>query len=373
MGSQTVVLMAIPGFWVDDYESLWCIMSDVDIVEARQQFSPDHCFLNTATVGLGTRDAAEALAADLELWRSGRVDIYSYDEMIHRSRVAFSELVGASDIDGIAIMSQLSSVSGMVAASLSPGDEVLAAEEDFTSLLFPFLARAEDGISTRVVPLDHIIEAIGDRTTLVAVSAVQSADGRVIDLDALADTADSMGAMTFIDSTHGAGWLPMNADRFSVTASTAYKWLCCPRGAGLMTIRPDMLDRFRPNAANWYAGELPWDTNYGPPLRLARSARRFDISPAWSSWAAAAPTLELLAAVGTETIHAHNLGLANAFREGLGLEPSNSAIVSMPIEGAAEALAAADISAAVRAGLTRLSFHLYNTVADVEEAIAALT
>jgi len=348
-------------------------MSSVEISEARRQFSPDHCFLNTATVGLGTSDAAAALESDLELWRSGRVDIYSYDDMIRRSRVAFGQLVGVGDIDNIAIISQLSLASGMFAASLSPGDEVLAAEEDFTSLLFPFLARAEDGITTRIVPLERLIDEISEATTVVAVSAVQSADGRVIDLDALVEAADGVGAMTFIDTTHAASWLPLDAHRFTVTAAGAYKWLCCPRGSGFMTIRPGMHDRIRTIAANWYSAEHVWETNYGPPLRLATSARRFDLSPAWSCWAGAAPTLELLADVGVETIHSHNLGLANAFRQGLGLEPSNSAIVSTPIDGAAEALAAANISAAVRAGLTRLSFHLYNTEDDVEKALAALS
>ena len=137
----------------------------VELAEAQRQFSPDHCFLNTATVGLGSHAAAEALEADLALWRSGRVDIYSYDEMIRRSRAAFGRLVGAANVDGIAIAPQLSLVSGMVAASLTPGDEVLVAEEDFTLLLFPFLARAEDGISTRAVPLDRIIDEITDDTT----------------------------------------------------------------------------------------------------------------------------------------------------------------------------------------------------------------
>ena len=344
----------------------------MEIAEAQLEFSPDHCFLNTATVGLGTRGAADALAADLDRWRTGRIDIYEYDEMIRRSRVAFGKLVGASDVGNIAIMPQLSVASGLVAASLSPGAEVLVAEEDFTSVLFPFLSLAEDGVTTRVVPLDRIVDEMDEATTVVAVSAVQSADGRVIDLDALADAADAAGAMTFIDTTHAAGWLPMNADRFTVTASSAYKWLCCPRGATLVTFQPGMLDRFRPNAPNWYAAESPWKTNYGPPLRQASSARRFDISPAWSAWAGAAPTLELLAAVGADTIHDHNLTLANAFRAGLNLEPSNSAIVSTPIEGSAETLAAANISAAVRTGLTRLSFHLYNTSDDVEKALSAL-
>ena len=69
-----------------------------------------------------------------------------------------------------------------MAASLSPRSVVLAAQEDFTSVLFPFL-RAD--LDVRLVPLDRLIEAITDEVDLVAVPAVQSADGRLIDLAAL--------------------------------------------------------------------------------------------------------------------------------------------------------------------------------------------
>ena len=68
----------------------------------------------------------------------------------------------------------------------------------------------------------------------------------------------------------------------------------------------------------------------------------------------------------------HNVGLANRFRVGLGLEPSDSAIVSTDVPGAADKLAAAGILAAVRAGSLRASFHLYNTDDDVDAALTAL-
>ena len=57
----------------------------------------------------------------------------------------------------------------------------------------------------------------------------------------------------------------------------------------------------------------------------------------------------------------------------MGLEPSDSAIVPVAADGAAERLAAAGIRAAVRAGNARLSFHAYNTDDDVDLAVAALT
>ena len=96
-----------------------------------------------------------------------------------------------------------------------------------------------------------------------------------------------------------------------------------------MTIAPELRDRIVPLAAGWDAGEHPWDTCYGIPLRLASDARRFDVSPAWLSWHAAAATLELFEAVWLGRIHEHNLALANRLRTGVGLEPGDSAIVSL--------------------------------------------
>ena len=89
----------------------------------------------------------------------------------------------------------------------------------------------------------------------------------------------------------------------------------------------------RPLYAGWYAGDDPWTSIYGPPLRLAEDARRLDISPAWLAWAGTVPALELLAEVGIAAIHRHDLALANALRERLGLPPGDSAIVTVTAEG----------------------------------------
>lgn len=73
------------------------------------------------------------------------------------------------------------------------------------------------------------------------------------------------------------------------------------------------------------------------------------------------------------TIHEHDVALADRFRAEADLKGSGSAIVSLPApEGAAERLAEAGIKAAVRDGRLRVSFHLYNTDADVDHLLEAL-
>jgi len=118
----------------------------------------------------------------------------------------------------------------------------------------------------------------------------------------------------------------------------------------------------------------PVQTIVPTPPRLASDARRFDVSPAWLSWHAAAATLELFETVGLGRIHEHNLGLANRLRTGLGLDPGDSAIVSLDAaDEATERLSGAGVKASVRANRIRLSCHLYNGEEDVDRTLEVLT
>jgi selenocysteine lyase/cysteine desulfurase len=264
----------------------------------------------------------------------------------------------------VAVGATVSGLLGLVAASLPEGARIVAPEGDFTSLLWPFAVRG----GLRTVPLADLADAAAD-ADVVAFSAVQSASGAVADLDALAAT----DALTIVDATQAAGWLPIDASRFDVVAAGAYKWLLSPRGTAFMAVRRERLGDIAPWSASWFGGEDVHGSYYGLPLRLAADARRLDTSPAWFSWVGCAPALELVEEVGVEAIHAHDVGLANRFRAGLGLAPSDSAIVSADVPDARERLEAAGIVAAARAGRMRASWHLYNTEADVDRVLDVLT
>jgi selenocysteine lyase/cysteine desulfurase len=84
-------------------------------------------------------------------------------------------------------------------------------------------------------------------------------------------------------------------------------------------------------------------------------------------------SIDAIVAIGVETIHEHDVKLANQFRAGLGLGATNSAIVSLPWEGAAAHLAAAGVKATEWRGNLRMSFHLYNSGDDVARAVEVLT
>ena len=179
--------------------------------------------------------------------------------------------------------------------------------------------------------------------------------------------------MTVVDATQAVGWLPIAAAQFDIVAAHAYKWLLSPRGTAFMAIQPERLETVVPHAAGWYAGEDPLATFFGPPLRLADGARKLDTSPAWFMWVGTAPALATIEEIGVDAIHEHDVGLANRFRAGLGLEPSDSAIVFCDIADAAEKLEHAGIRAAVRGGRLRTSWHVYNTTEDVDRTLDVLS
>jgi selenocysteine lyase/cysteine desulfurase len=126
-----------------------------------------------------------------------------------------------------------------------------------------------------------------------------------------------------------------------------------------------------PHAANWYAGEAPWSTIYGLPLRLAKDARRFDVSPTWFSVLGSGLTLPWMASLDRADIEAHALGLASRARAELQLPQEPSAIVSIPT-AAAERLKDAGIRASIRAGAVRVGVHLYNTEDDLDRLLDVL-
>ncbi len=341
-----------------------------ELADARTQFQTGLTWLNSATMGLAPRATVEAMHSCIDTWAAGRASADAYDGALRHARTRYAEMVGVP-ARSVAVGSQVSVLVGMVAGSLAPGSEVLTAAGEFTSVTFPFHARAD--LTVHEVPLDELADRVAPSTAWVAVSAVQSADGCLADLDALERACAATGTRVLLDTTQAVGWLPVDAARWDVTVCGGYKWLLNPRGTAYLTVRDELLDALVPTAAGWYAGEDPWTSIYGAPLRLAGDARRFDVSPAWHSWVGAVPALDLLAAVGVPALHAHAVGLARRFTEAVDLEPSSSAIVSCSVDDdASRALDEAGIVAAVRAGRLRLAFHVCNDARDVELAARVL-
>lgn len=340
----------------------------------RAEFAPKNTYLNTASTGLLPARTVDAMRVAVESAAVGRPTDMFAD--VEAARACFARLLGVPD-RRVAAGASVAVYSGLIAASLPEGAEVLTAEADFTSVVNPFHVRGD--LKVRTVPLERIAESVRPGTALVAVSAAQSADGRIADLDAIREAARTHGARTYIDASQAAGWLPVDADAYDFVASVAFKWLVCPRGAAFLVV-PEDLGGLSPVFAGWVAGEVPWDSCYGPVQELAHSARRFDESPALFSYAGARTSLELVEELGVETIRKHDLALAERFLAGLAalghaaVPAPGSPIVSVPGLGHRQAeLSRAEVEVSNRAGHLRAAFHLYNTPADVDRLLDVLS
>lgn len=328
-------------------------------------------YLDTATYGLPPRATIDALEGALRGWREWE-HWQRWEDDGEACRELFARIVGA-EAESVALVQAVSAAAGIVAASLDagPGDNVVCYEREFHSALFPFLALERRGVDVRLLPLERLHEGVDAKTQLVAVSVVQSADGRVADLDALLDT----GAPLFLDGTQSVGALPLDLEGVDFLAVAGYKWLLCPRGLSFFYVRSERLGEIEPWLAGWKSIEDVYERYYGPPRNLAASARRLDTSLAWLAAAGARPSLELVLELGVERISAHDLALARRFCAGLGILETGSAIVGVEVEDGQATLAGleeAGIRAAGRDRGIRLAFHLYNTEADVDRALEVL-
>ena len=343
----------------------------------RAAFAPNPGHLDAATCGLPTRATVAAMTAGLARWADGTIDLAEYDAAVADSRADFARIVGVTPGD-VAVGSQVAPLVALVAASLPDGAQVLTVEGDFTSVTYPFLAHADRGVTVRAVPLEALADEVRPGTAAVAFSLVQSGDGRIADLDAVLAATRAVGALSIVDLTQSVGWLPVDASRIDVTVTGAYKWLCGPRGTAFLTVRPPLRDRLRPVSASWYAGRDVSSSFYGHDMCLADDARRFDVSPAWLCWLGTAPALaafaDALSGPDPDAVRRHDVRLADGLRAGLGLEPTGSAIVSLPDpDGTVRArLTGAGLRVAGRAGGVRLSFHVWADDDSVVRALAAL-
>ncbi|MET8948750.1 aminotransferase class V-fold PLP-dependent enzyme [Streptomyces sp. NPDC004542] len=341
----------------------------------RAEFAPRSTYLNTASNSLLPARTVAALHEAAMMRAEGR-PLGPLHEDVEACRAGYARLAGVP-ADRVAVGASVAAHTGVIAASLPAGAEVLTAEDDFTSVLNPFHVRGD--LKVRTVPLERIAESVRPDTALVAVSAAQSADGRIADLAALREAARAHGARTYVDFSQAAGWLPMDADAHDFSASVSFKWLLGPHGAAFLVV-PEDFGGLTPVLAGWVAGERPWDSCYGPVSELAHSARRFDLTHALFTCAGLRRSLDLIEELGVAAVHRHDLALADRFRAGLaslGHEPVSapgSAIVSVPgLGGRQPELSRAGIEVSDRAGNLRASFHLFNTPADVDRLLDALS
>jgi selenocysteine lyase/cysteine desulfurase len=313
----------------------------------------------------------------LRAWQAGSARwVDDWDRPVEAARADFASIIGAR-ADEIALVPAASLAMGLVADTLQPGDVVVVPEDEHVSDLFPLLVAERRGVEVRQVPFAGLVDAIDDRTTLVAASLVQMQTGRVGDLSGICGRARTVGARVFIDATHALPFVSVAAHIADVDylVCHAYKHMLGARGTGYLYVRADRIDDLLPSYASWHGAPDKWTRFFGGPLTLAEDASRFDLSLAWLPWAATLESTRLIATWCRDGTLEEPLALAARLATALGLEPTGSSLVCVPIadpEPVRAALETAGIRAAVRGDAIRFSVHVWNDAADVDRAVDAI-
>ncbi len=374
--------------------------STPDIHDARHLFpaTGDRVYVNTAAVGLASRRLADAYHEAVTAWAANGFDYVRGEQAAGNARAAVARLIGANESD-VALIPSISSAAGLVAAQLGPaagGENVVIGAREYSSNHFPWRQLAHKGYDVRQVPFrngglepDAVAERVDTRTKLVAFSGVQTASGHRSDIAAISGVARAVGAVVFVDGAQLVGALPVAHDlpHVDVLAAPDHKFLLnAGRGMGYCYLSPAMQERFIPINAGWRAGQVPFDSFFGPEMKLSPTASRFDSSISWLAALGNEAALTVFDDYGADRIYARNRELTTTLRAALGTvgwhpvglpERNESTIVAVPLgdrQPAAllRALSAQGIVCSARDGNLRLTVHFYNHEDDVDRLAAAL-
>jgi cysteine desulfurase/selenocysteine lyase len=296
---------------------------------------------------------------------------------------------------------------GWAMPRMEAGDEIVLTIAEHHANIVPWhFLRERQGVVLKWVEVDAngdldpqaVIDAIGPKTKLVAMSHMSNVLGTVFDVKTVVDAAHARGVPVLVDGSQAAVHMPVDLDTLGADfyAITGHK-LYGPSGSGAMHIKRERMAEMRPFMGGGdmirevHRDEVTWND---PPMKFEAG------TPGIVQQIGLGVALDYMMGVGMETIAAHEKRLteyARAQLDGLnwltvqGKSATKGAIFSFTIEGAGHAH---DISTvldkkgvAVRAGhhcaqplmehmgvnaTCRASFGMYNTEAEVDALVDAL-
>jgi selenocysteine lyase/cysteine desulfurase len=359
----------------------------------------DITYLNSAYFGPRLHSVGKAAADSVALTgRPWEVGPPLFFKPVERLRGLVASAMN-TDSEGVALIPGVSYGAGVAAANLKVGRgrTVVVLAEQFPANVYPWRATVAAGggeIITVERTLDGwtsgILDAIDDRTAVVAVPNCHWTDGSVVDLVSVGEASRAVGAALAIDASQSFGAMPLDVSAIQpdFVYSVGYKWQLGFYGlAYLWVAEPHRSGTpleegwaTRKEAEN-FAGLVDYTDVYEP------GARRFDVAER-SNFIGVAMSLAAM-----EQVNAWGVGnvaeslasmtgeiAAGAIDQGwLTASEEHRAPHLIGIRrpeglpgGIAERLAEAGISVSIRGDSIRIAPHLHTTRADIDRLLGVL-
>ncbi|SCM68271.1 cysteine desulfurase [Donghicola eburneus] len=296
---------------------------------------------------------------------------------------------------------------GWAMPRMEAGDEIVLSTMEHHANIVPWhFLRERQGIVLKWVDpevdgsLDpqKVIDAIGSKTKLVAITQMSNVLGTVVDVKTICAAAKERGVPVLVDGSQGSVHMPVDVqdigcDFYAITGHKLYG----PSGSGAIFIAKERLAEMRPFMGGGdMIREVSKDAvSYNDTPMMLEAG-----TPGIVQQIGLGVALDWMMGVGMENIAAHEAALRDYAQERLlglnwlqvqGTAPGKGAIFSFTMSGAAHAHDISTIldkkGVAVRAGhhccgplmehlgitaSCRASFAAYNTTAEVDALVDAL-
>jgi isopenicillin-N epimerase len=306
---------------------------------AHWTLDPSVVFLNHGSFGACPRTVLEYQSRLRERMEAEPVRFLTQEleGLLDGSRDCLARLLKTASDNLAFVHNATAGVNAVVrSVKLQAGDEILTTSHDYNACRNALKAAAE-GAGARVVVVKapfpireetHLIDAVlscaSERTRLAMIDHITSPTALVYPVAKIVRALEQRQIDTLVDGAHAPGMLAVDLDALHPAYYTGncHKWLCAPKGAGFLYVRPDRQEAIQPTTISH---------GYNTP-RPGRSAlhTRFDwigtIDPTpWLCVGNAIEWLQSLLPGGLPELMARNRALAIQGRqivcEALGIEP----------------------------------------------------
>lgn len=166
------------------------------------------------------------------------------------SRAALGEYVGACADDLTFVQNATTGVNlAARALDLQPGDEVLSTNLEYGACVLTW----KNMCNFVEVDMAELFDHVTERTRAVYLSHITSETALLLPVEEIVARARERGLVTIVDGAHAPGHVDLDLDALGADfyAGNCHKWLCAPKGAGFLHVRPEWQERVGGAIVSW--------------------------------------------------------------------------------------------------------------------------